>query len=99
MSRSYPRGGGKWRMYCDACDHIDPDRFDRQPPLALFVAKGWLIGKLTDRCPACRDRADLKPMEPHSIMASRGAALEALMRDEPPAAGGSTTTQGEQPHD
>lgn len=75
MSRSYPvKERGMWRMYCDSCNFIDPDRFPRNecPPLEHYVAKGWLIGKVNDRCPVCRYRTDLKPMEPHGVMSAEG---------------------------
>ncbi len=73
MSRSYPNGQrerGMWRMYCDSCSFVDEDRFARNfcPPLEHYVVKGWFIGKVNDRCPRCRYRADLPPMEPHSVM-------------------------------
>lgn len=69
MSRSYPRKErGLWRMYCDSCGHIDPERFSEQPRLEHFAAKGWLIGRLVDRCPQCRTRPDLPEMEVHSVM-------------------------------
>jgi hypothetical protein len=74
MSRSYPTGErGMWRMYCDSCPHVDPDRFPRNecPPLERYVAKGWLIGKVNDRCPTCRYRADLPKLEVHSVMSQR----------------------------
>jgi hypothetical protein len=66
-----------WRMYCDSCTHVDSDRFPKGvvPPLEHFVWKGWLIGKLNDRCPTCRYRADLPFMEPHSVMEAASAVL------------------------
>jgi hypothetical protein len=81
MSRSFVRGEPNvWRMFCDSCDYIDPERFAirRQPPLSIFASKGWLIGALTDRCPDCRQRADLPALSPaRSFSGALGALVNA----------------------
>lgn len=69
----------RWIM---RCDYGDGDRsaqrctaasepFVWQPPLELFIERGWFIAKLSgDRCPACVALGRHEGIEPHALMSA-----------------------------
>jgi hypothetical protein len=56
MSRAWVKNQrNRWAMFCDRCNHQDPEITDRQQPLEVYSDRGWWIAKLHgDLCPACR---------------------------------------------
>ncbi|WP_016693296.1 hypothetical protein [Rhodococcus rhodochrous] len=63
----------KWRMYCDetTCETCS-EPFDTEPPLNLFVDRGWFIAELWgDVCPDCLGHGLMPTAKPHSLMRSK----------------------------
>jgi hypothetical protein len=67
----------RWVMRCDYGDGVRgaqrcttaSEPFEWQPPLELFVERGWFIAKLSgDRCPACLALGRHEGIEPSPLM-------------------------------
>lgn len=67
----------RWVMRCDYGDGVrgatrcttTSEPFEWQPPLELFVERGWFIAKLAgDRCPACVTLGRHEGIEPSRLM-------------------------------
>lgn len=78
-SKKKPRDK-RWVMRCDYGDGVRgaqrcsaaSEPFEWQPPLELFVERGWFIAKLSgDRCPACVALGRHEGIEPSRLMPAR----------------------------